>query len=79
LISNHFGDSVSGPEKAGVGGSIPSLATNPSNNLATQKTRVKISRAYNTTFVALNFTFGVAHSNNRLREIDSKRPPYSVT
>jgi hypothetical protein len=27
LISNHFGDSVSGPEKAGVGGSIPSLAT----------------------------------------------------
>jgi len=26
LISNHFGDSVSGPEKAGVGGSIPSLA-----------------------------------------------------
>jgi hypothetical protein len=30
LISNHFGDSVSGPEKAGVGGSIPSLATNKS-------------------------------------------------
>jgi len=28
LISNHFRDSVSGPEKAGVGGSIPSLATN---------------------------------------------------
>ena len=28
LISNHFGESVSGPEKAGVGGSIPSLATN---------------------------------------------------
>jgi hypothetical protein len=27
LISNHFGESVSGPEKAGVGGSIPSLAT----------------------------------------------------
>ena len=27
LISNHFGDSVSGPEKAGVGGSIPSPAT----------------------------------------------------
>jgi len=27
--SNHFSDSVSGPEKAGVGGSIPSLATNP--------------------------------------------------
>jgi len=27
LISNHFGDSVGGPEKAGVGGSIPFLAT----------------------------------------------------
>jgi hypothetical protein len=44
LISNHFGESVSGPEKAGVGGSIPSLATNPFNNLATLKERVKISR-----------------------------------
>jgi hypothetical protein len=48
LISNHFGDSVSGPEKAGVGGSIPSLATIPFNNLAAAKTRVKISRANNT-------------------------------
>ncbi len=28
MISNHFRDSVSGPEKVGVGGSIPSLATN---------------------------------------------------
>jgi hypothetical protein len=37
-----------GPEKAGVGGSIPSLATNPFNKLDTLKTRVKISRAYNT-------------------------------
>jgi hypothetical protein len=46
LISNHFGESVSGPEKAGVGGSIPSLATNPSNNLTTLKTRVKVSRAH---------------------------------
>jgi hypothetical protein len=27
LILNYFGDSVSGPEKAGVGGSSPSLAT----------------------------------------------------
>ena len=27
LILNHFGKSVGGPEKAGVGGSIPSLAT----------------------------------------------------
>jgi len=48
LISNHFGDSVSGPEKAGVGGSIPSLATIPFNNLAAAKERVKISRAHNT-------------------------------
>jgi hypothetical protein len=48
LISDHFGDSISGPEKAGVGGSIPSLATNPFNKLDTLKTRVKISRAYNT-------------------------------
>jgi len=29
LISNHFRDSVGGPEKAGVGGSILSLATTP--------------------------------------------------
>jgi hypothetical protein len=28
LIPNHFAVSVGGPEKAGVGGSIPSLATN---------------------------------------------------
>jgi hypothetical protein len=27
LILNRFGESVSSPEKAGVGGSIPSLAT----------------------------------------------------
>jgi hypothetical protein len=37
-----------GPEKAGVGGSIPSLATNLFNNLATAQERVRISRAYNT-------------------------------
>jgi hypothetical protein len=37
-----------GPEKAGVGGSIPSLATILFNNLASLKTRVRISRAYNT-------------------------------
>jgi hypothetical protein len=54
-----------GPEKAGVGGSIPSLATNNFNNLATQKKRVKNSRAHNTrTSIALDFTFGVAHSIN---------------
>jgi hypothetical protein len=67
LISNHFGKSVSGPEKAGVGGSIPSLATNPFNTLALAKTRVKVSRANNTrTSVSLNFTFGVARSNTGL-------------
>jgi len=61
LISNHFGESVSGPEKAGVGGSIPSLATIPFNNLATAKKSEKISRANNTrTSVCLTFTFGAA-------------------
>jgi len=65
LILNHFGDSVSGPEKAGVGGSIPSLATNIFNGLASLKNRVKISRAHNTrTSIALDFTFGVARSND---------------
>ena len=54
-----------GPEKAGVGGSIPSLATNPFNNLATAKKSEKISRAYNVrTSVAINFTFGLARSSN---------------
>jgi hypothetical protein len=64
LISNHFSDSVSGPEKAGVGGSIPFLATNHFNNLSSAKKRIKISRAYNTrTSTTLLFTFGVARSN----------------
>src|SRR5260370_2995015 len=68
LISNHFRDSVSGPEKAGVGGSIPSLATNPFNNIETAKKRVIISRAYNTrTLVCLPFAFGVARSNKLTR------------
>ena len=54
-----------GPEKAGVGGSIPSLATNTFNNLAILKRRVKISRACNTrTSVSLIFTFGAARLNN---------------
>ena len=43
MISNHFCESVGGPEKAGVGGSIPSLATNIFNNLAAVKKRVKLS------------------------------------
>jgi hypothetical protein len=41
LISNHFCDSVSGPEKA-VGGSIPSLATILSNNLAGNSTELPL-------------------------------------
>jgi hypothetical protein len=44
LISNHFRDSVGGPEKAGVGGSIPSLATNNFNNLAIAKNIQKSAR-----------------------------------
>jgi hypothetical protein len=64
LISNQFVESVSGPEKAGVGGSIPSLATIPFNNLALLNNRVKISRAHNTrTSIISNFTFGAARSN----------------
>jgi hypothetical protein len=51
-----------GPEKAGVGGSIPSLATIPFNNLASLENRVKTSRAHNTrTSITSNFTFGAAH------------------
>jgi hypothetical protein len=42
LISNHFRDSVGGPEKADVGGSIPSLATNNFNKLATAGKACKI-------------------------------------
>ena len=44
MISNHFRDSVGGPEKAGVGGSIPSLATNNFNNLQIAKNIQKSSR-----------------------------------
>jgi len=45
LISNDFRDSVGGPEKAGVGGSIPSLATNNFNNLQIAK-NIQISSRY---------------------------------
>jgi hypothetical protein len=48
VISNQLCESVGGPEKGGVGGSIPSLATNPFNHLGSAKARVKISRANNT-------------------------------
>jgi hypothetical protein len=65
LISNHFGDSVGGPEKAGVGGSIPSLATIIFNHLATIENVEKFQSANNTrTMVCLTFTFGVARSND---------------
>jgi len=46
LISNHFDESVSGPEKAGVGGSIPSLATIRINNLAIAKNVKNLHSAY---------------------------------
>jgi hypothetical protein len=67
VFSNLYGQVAQlverGPEKAGVGGSIPSLATILINNLATSKNRVRISRAYNArTSVASFFTFGVARS-----------------
>jgi hypothetical protein len=56
-------NSVGGPEKAGVGGSIASLATNILNNLAIAKKRVKISRANNSrTLLCVIFTFGAARS-----------------
>ena len=55
-----------GPEKAGVGGSIPSLATNNFYNLAIAEKSVKISRAYNArTLVTSDFTFGVARSSSQ--------------
>ena len=61
-----------GPEKAGVGGSIPSLATILFNNLAIAKKRVRISRAHNTrTSVASDFTFGAARSSNFPNETES--------
>jgi hypothetical protein len=40
LIPNHLALSISGPEKAGVGGSIPSLATTFSITYTTDTPRV---------------------------------------
>jgi hypothetical protein len=51
-----------GPEKAGVGGSTPSLATISLNNLARLKTRVRISRVQYTYIYFSIFTLGVARS-----------------
>jgi len=45
LISNYFGDSVSGSEKAGVGGSIPSLATIKFNNLELETETIRFQRS----------------------------------
>jgi hypothetical protein len=61
LISNHFRDPVGGPEKAGVGGSIPSLATNNFNKLATAAKACKIfSREQYANIELLTFLFVVA-------------------
>jgi hypothetical protein len=50
-----------GPEKAGVGGSIPSLATNILNNLAIAKKRAEgFSCGQNAYIGSLNFTFADA-------------------
>ncbi|MDX6304691.1 MAG: hypothetical protein QOI77_1660 [Blastocatellia bacterium] len=50
-----------GPEKAGVGGSIPSLATISFNDSASLKTRVRVSPAY--IYFSI-LTFGAARSIN---------------
>jgi len=61
LISNHFGNPVGGAEKAGVGGSIPSLATNNFNNLAIAEKACEIfSRVQYANIELLTFHFGVA-------------------
>jgi hypothetical protein len=55
-----------GPEKAGVGGSIPSLATILFNNLAPlKKTRKKFRAYHRRTSVRHISLFGVARSNKR--------------
>jgi hypothetical protein len=54
-----------GPEKAGVGGSIPSLATNNFNNLQIAKSRVKTSSRVQYAYIGCcDFTFGAARSND---------------
>jgi hypothetical protein len=54
-----------GPEKAGVGGSIPSLATNNFNNLQIAKSRVKTSSRVQYAYIGcFDFTFGAARSND---------------
>ena len=53
-----------GPEKAGVGGSIPSLATNKFNNLAIAKNIQKSARVQYAYIGFSHFHFGAARSNN---------------
>jgi hypothetical protein len=60
LISNHFRSSVGGPEKAGVGGSIPSLATNNFNNLAIRNEGKEFLARTIASIDLSHFTFGVA-------------------
>jgi len=75
LISNHFCNPVSGPEKAGGGGSIPSLATNVFNNLQDSKIVYKLHRANNTrTSILTLFTFGVARSVTLQLEVVGAMP-----
>jgi len=65
LISNHFRDSVGGPEKAGVGGSIPSLATNIFNNLTMIKKCESFSpREQYANIGYFRSNFGAACANN---------------
>src|SRR5260370_41737782 len=63
LISNHFSDSVSGPEKAGVGGSISSLATITFNNLMIAKNMPISSREQYANIPHAMFAFSQARSS----------------
>jgi hypothetical protein len=79
LISNHFCDSVGGPEKAGVGGSIPSLATNNFNNVQIAKniqisSREQYANIRQPTFAA----FAHCGSNQRATASQSKAFPNSA-
>jgi hypothetical protein len=61
LISNHFCDSVGAPEKAGVGGSIPALATNNFNNLQIAK-NIQISSREQYAYIGLPYGLFLARS-----------------
>jgi hypothetical protein len=57
LISNNLCGTVSGPEKAGVGGSIPSLATILFNNLSGSENGIRVSRTSNMRKFLFRFHF----------------------